>query len=140
VALVLNPLTGYVSPQFHVVFDPTFGTVSGKVNNPLPRCLWQAKCGLTRASASRYAHTHKNEAPPEIIGPGLSSVGGRTSDVDAELEGREETTATENQNDAETTTNTSQDQVTLIAAAKDRTTQDDDQLFTCLMESITKAA
>jgi hypothetical protein len=29
---------------------------------------------------------------------------------------------------------------TLIAAAKDRTTQDDDQLFTCLMESITKAA
>jgi hypothetical protein len=60
--------------------------------------------------------------------------------VDAELEGREETTATENQNDAETTTNTSQDQVTLIAAAKDRTTQDDDQLFTCLMESITKAA
>jgi hypothetical protein len=28
---------------------------------------------------------------------------------------------------------------TLIAAAKDRTTQDDDQLFTCLMESITKA-
>jgi hypothetical protein len=37
-------------------------------------------------------------------------VGGRTSDVDAELEGPEEATATENQNDAETTTNTSQDQ------------------------------
>jgi hypothetical protein len=49
-------------------------------------------------------------------------------------------TATENQNDAETTTNTSQDQATLFAAAKDRTTQDDDQLFTCLVESITKAA
>jgi hypothetical protein len=67
VALVLNPLTpltGYVSPRFHVVFDPTIGTVSGADNNPLSRCLWQVKCGLTRASASRYTHTHKNEPPP----------------------------------------------------------------------------
>jgi hypothetical protein len=42
----------------------------------------------------------------------MSSVGGRTNDVTAELEGPEETTATENRNDAETTTNTSQEQAT----------------------------
>ena len=27
VALVLNPTSGHISPQFHVVFDDTFGTV-----------------------------------------------------------------------------------------------------------------
>jgi hypothetical protein len=71
VALILNPLTGYVSPQFHQVFDPTFTTVSGKDGNQTPSSLWQAKCGFTRTSGMQYAHTHKNEAPPDIIDPGM---------------------------------------------------------------------
>jgi hypothetical protein len=42
----------------------------------------------------------------------MSSVVGRTNELVAELDGPEETTATENQNDAEPTTDMSQDQAT----------------------------
>jgi hypothetical protein len=51
VALILTPLTGYVSPQFHLVFDPTFPTFSDKYGNQPPPSLWQAKCEFTRTSA-----------------------------------------------------------------------------------------
>jgi hypothetical protein len=38
VALVSNPSTGHVSPQYHVVFDDEFtmdnGTIHGSINNP----------------------------------------------------------------------------------------------------------
>ena len=35
-ALVLNPRTGHVSPQFHIVFDDLFTTVSFMNKNQLP--------------------------------------------------------------------------------------------------------
>ena len=45
VALVLNPRTGNVSPQFHVKFDDLFETVRG-VNDD-SHGIWKAKCGFT---------------------------------------------------------------------------------------------
>ena len=41
VALVLNPATGYVSPQYHVVFDERFSTVSSTGEEPLPLNQWE---------------------------------------------------------------------------------------------------
>ena len=40
VALVLNPRTGLVSPQYHVVFDDTFSTISHLKNEAAPS-NWQ---------------------------------------------------------------------------------------------------
>ena len=36
VALVLNLKTGYISPQFHIVFDDDFTTTSARITNKLP--------------------------------------------------------------------------------------------------------
>ena len=46
VALVLNIETGRVSPQFHLVFDPSFHTTHPSTRRQLPESLWQAKCGF----------------------------------------------------------------------------------------------
>jgi Reverse transcriptase (RNA-dependent DNA polymerase) len=46
VALVLNPRTGLVSPQFHVRFDDTFETVRGMREET--HSLWKKKCGFAR--------------------------------------------------------------------------------------------
>jgi hypothetical protein len=89
VALVLNPTTGYVSPQFHIVFDPTFATVSGKDGNIAPYSLWQARCGFKKDPVSRFAHTRHNEASPDVIKPwdaangrGRCEYGGSRSSYD----------------------------------------------------------
>lgn len=48
VALVLNPETGLVSPQFHVQFDPHFDTVPQLYNKGAKHISkWQVKAGLT---------------------------------------------------------------------------------------------
>jgi hypothetical protein len=41
IALVLNLATGRVSPQYHVVFDPAFSTISELSQEPLPKSDWQ---------------------------------------------------------------------------------------------------
>jgi hypothetical protein len=46
VALVLNATTGHVSPQFHVIFDPTFQTVKEEYGNWSPIVKWQQACGF----------------------------------------------------------------------------------------------
>jgi hypothetical protein len=40
--LILNPQTGYVSPQFHVVYDDLFQMVPNHDNgmNPFPKSVW----------------------------------------------------------------------------------------------------
>ena len=43
VALVLNPKTGHVSPQFHIVFDNTFDTVKQDMDF---ESLWQEKSNM----------------------------------------------------------------------------------------------
>jgi Reverse transcriptase (RNA-dependent DNA polymerase) len=42
IGLILNPQTGYVSPQFHVVYDDLFQTVPNRDNgvNPFPESVW----------------------------------------------------------------------------------------------------
>ena len=44
VAVVCNLHTGYLSPQFHVVFDDKFETVYADENDPLPE--WDHLCVL----------------------------------------------------------------------------------------------
>ena len=44
VALILNPKTGHVSPQFHVVFDDNFDTVKQTAENF--ESLWQEKSNI----------------------------------------------------------------------------------------------
>ncbi len=53
VALVLNLETGHVSPQFHVVFDPSFQTIKCSFGGQPPVSHWQAKCGFTNEVAEQ---------------------------------------------------------------------------------------
>lgn len=46
VSLILNPRTGMVSPQYHMKFDDTFGTVAG--NKVDEHGLWIDKCGFRK--------------------------------------------------------------------------------------------
>lgn len=46
VVLVLNPETGHFSPQFHVVFDPSFQTIKRSFGGNPPESLWKTKCGF----------------------------------------------------------------------------------------------
>jgi hypothetical protein len=48
VSLILNPVTGYVSPQFHCIYDNRFDTPSRDKNFS---DLWARRSGLTEASA-----------------------------------------------------------------------------------------
>jgi len=69
---VLNLITGRVSPQFHVQFDPSFQTAKRSFGGTSPPSLWQEVCGFgksrvsldsksqTRSSADRLA----NQAGP----------------------------------------------------------------------------
>ena len=40
VALVLNPRTGLVSSQYHVIFDDTFSTIGHLQSDKAPSMLW----------------------------------------------------------------------------------------------------
>jgi hypothetical protein len=46
VALVLNPTTGLVSPQYHVRFDDLFETTRNPRNNAVDLATWQVKAGF----------------------------------------------------------------------------------------------
>ena len=46
VALVLNPNTGLVSPQYHVKFDDLFETTRNPRNNAIDLATWQVKAGF----------------------------------------------------------------------------------------------
>ena len=56
-ALVLNLETGLVSPQFHVVFDPSFQTIKKSFGGNPPKSQWQVKCGFSDEG-------HTVQAPP----------------------------------------------------------------------------
>ena len=51
VALVLNPRTGNVSPQFHVVFDDDFSTVSHMRHGTVP-VHWKELVGISSEQAT----------------------------------------------------------------------------------------
>ncbi len=54
VALVLNPQTGHVSPQFHIVFDDIFSTVSHMREQTIPP-TWEDMCKNASESATEEA-------------------------------------------------------------------------------------
>ena len=55
VALVLDMETGFVSPQFHVKFDPTFQTTRERGRQPASS--WQQKCGFVTEGTSKSEKT-----------------------------------------------------------------------------------
>jgi hypothetical protein len=83
VALVLNLKTGRVSPQFHVVMDPSYNTVNGRDGNDPPPAYWQAQCGFTKGKRVLPAEeTHSAE--PEFVS--LSDKGQEIEDKDNDQE------------------------------------------------------
>jgi hypothetical protein len=45
-ALVLSLQTGLASPQFHIVFDPRFRTITARFGDGVPKSEWQRRCHL----------------------------------------------------------------------------------------------
>jgi hypothetical protein len=67
--LVLNLLTGHVSPQFHVVVDDFFETLRISAGNPLPKSDWQKATGFIRsAQHRRTVESMSPLAPPKNDG------------------------------------------------------------------------
>ena len=54
VALIINPVTGHVSPQYHVVYDETFLTVSHMIYETIPP-NWDEMCKNSVESATSGA-------------------------------------------------------------------------------------
>ena len=71
-SLVLNPRTGYVSPQFHVKHDEFFETVDGQHHNyDAPAATWKELSGL--------ASTQYKDTAPSTIRPLRECMDGPTS-------------------------------------------------------------
>ena len=69
VALVLSLSTGFVSPQYHVVFDPSFRTVHPSQSNQVPKCEWQTKCGFDKQGPREVLQGNQIEEEPQFISP-----------------------------------------------------------------------
>jgi hypothetical protein len=66
VAFVLNIETGFVSPQFHIKFDPTLNTVR-KEEHP-PACLWQQRTGFV-TGYKQWEHGMENKKQESGLEP-----------------------------------------------------------------------
>ena len=64
VALVLNPQTGLVSPQFHVKFDDMFETVEYPRNKQLDPAEWQCKAGFKTKKFGKVMSTTTAKRAP----------------------------------------------------------------------------
>jgi hypothetical protein len=56
IALVLNLVTGHVSPQFHVNVDDFFETLRPTTGNAMPRSDWQKMTGFIKGTAMGQSH------------------------------------------------------------------------------------
>ncbi|KAI2500371.1 hypothetical protein MHU86_14114 [Fragilaria crotonensis] len=65
VPLVLNPATGYITAQFHVVFDDWFSTISSNINN-LPDFNSDAWAKLFGESSYQYPFDHDDATDIQI--------------------------------------------------------------------------
>jgi hypothetical protein len=52
VSLILSLNSGLVSPQYHVVHDDEFSTLSKYASNSIPLSQWQIKCGFAESSTT----------------------------------------------------------------------------------------
>ena len=64
VALILNPQTGLVSPQFHVKFDDLFETTDYPRNTQLDPAEWQHKTGFKSKKFGRVVSTNHVKTKP----------------------------------------------------------------------------
>ncbi|MGL4351905.1 MAG: hypothetical protein ACRCT2_15330, partial [Plesiomonas shigelloides] len=69
VALVLSLETGLVSPQFHIVFDPSFRTVHPDQSNQVPTSQWQKKCGFAGRVVRQEVQGNQITDEPQFISP-----------------------------------------------------------------------
>ena len=60
VSLILNILTGLVSPQYHCQYDDLFETTTGTQARSIPISLWQYKAGLTEKPEQQNEQTNQN--------------------------------------------------------------------------------
>jgi hypothetical protein len=63
--LVLNLITGHVSPQFHVVVDDFFEALRASAGNPLPKSDWQKATGFVRSMQHRRMDEARNPLAPQ---------------------------------------------------------------------------
>lgn len=66
VSLILNPKTGYVSPQFHCIFDDAFETPNQDTNF---NKIWAAKAGLLHFSEGESEDYSSTLIPPSMHAP-----------------------------------------------------------------------
>ena len=64
VALVLNIETGFVSPQFHVKFDPTFQTL--RQGGRIPDSSWQQKAGFAKGKETVATEPTVDDIPAPV--------------------------------------------------------------------------
>ncbi|MFM7530824.1 MAG: reverse transcriptase domain-containing protein [Nodosilinea sp.] len=76
IALVLNPESGRVSPQFHVKHDSNFDTIAQLYDGSNHSSKWQLKAGLVKAPASNKSSPEDNENRiSEMPRPASNSMG-----------------------------------------------------------------
>jgi hypothetical protein len=64
IALVLNLMTGHVSPQFHIVVDDFFETLRASAGNPVPQSDWQTMTGFIRSQKQQHTVKAINPLAP----------------------------------------------------------------------------
>ena len=69
VALVLNPITGLVSPQYHVRFDDLFETTRNPRNNAIDIATWQVKAGFKEQKDGNVINAKPVENAPITMIP-----------------------------------------------------------------------
>ena len=69
VALVLSLETGLVSPQYHIMFDPSFRTVHPDQSNQVPKSQWQKKCGFSGPHTRTVVQGNQVIEEPDFISP-----------------------------------------------------------------------
>ena len=92
VALILNPVIGHVSPQYHVVYEETFLTVS-HIRDETIAPTWDKMCKKSVESATRdtfdlsvlFSKQLTDTSEDPVTNPVTSNSGGRklTSERDA---------------------------------------------------------
>ena len=71
VALVLNIMTGRVSPQFHMQFDPRYQTIRQSLGGTQPLSKWQVLCGFLHKKGKSEAEISELDLPapdPQVLG------------------------------------------------------------------------
>ncbi|MGL5934627.1 MAG: hypothetical protein ACRCZI_03275, partial [Cetobacterium sp.] len=66
---MLSISTGLVSPQYHVVFDPSFKTVHPEQSNQVPEYKWMQKCGFKGRAQRDMIQGNQIQEESQFISP-----------------------------------------------------------------------